>query len=105
MKTFPLFITLFITLLTGVFLGHHFESSRIDLPEEWSKITKEDNLKGYVEDGVLHLYFSNPDNSMIDADYYIDLTPDGIIVQTCDNNHIDTIPHDSLDAFIIDDNL
>lgn len=98
-------IIICIVFILGLVVGHFNALLMLDLPEGWTNITKEDNLKGYIKDGVLHLYFSNPDNSMIDADYFIDLTTKGIIIQTCNNNHIDTIPADSLDKFIAEDNM
>lgn len=34
----------------------------IDLPEEYESITRNDTLKGYYEDGVLHIEFNNKRN-------------------------------------------
>ena len=35
----------------------------IDLPEEYESITRNDTLKGYYEDGVLHIEFNNKRNN------------------------------------------
>jgi hypothetical protein len=52
-------------IITGIFLIiiTIISDVKIDLPEEYQSITKNDTLKGYYENGILHIEFNNKKNN------------------------------------------
>lgn len=109
MKTFLQILYTIVCIILGFALGVDINSTpKVDLPEEYKAITDQDNLKGYYYKDVLHLYFANPDNSVLgETEYMLELTTtDSVIIQSVgDGNKLYTVPFNKLEETIELDNL